>query len=315
MGKGGMSSRLASAMSKPKTKRGKRFLENRAPKVHENAKNLIVLRGSKTTQGVSMLLEDMVNMRKPLVVKNNRRQNDLHPFENVEPVEYLCRKNDTSLFAYGSSSKKRPFRLMLGRTFDSELLDMQEYKVSDFKGSVQFGKAGNSWLLGSKPMMVFQGAAFDHDDEMKRAKSLLLDVFRGPKAEKVSLMGLTRVVVCTALDGDEKTIQFKHYKIVMKKSGVKMPHVQLEEMGPRFKLQVDRQRSAVPERWKAALKTPKELKPKKQKNVTTNVLGQTKGRVHVGKQKLEKVYTHLSHTLKNRALESKPKKKKVKKTE
>jgi ribosome production factor 2 len=297
MGKAQVSNKLAAKLGhKPRTKRGKRFLEKRAPKVHENSKNLLVLKGGRTGLGVQALLKDLTSLRRPLVVALQRRQNEMHPFEDCEPVEYLCRKNDTSLFCYGSTSKKRPFRLVVGRTFDHELLDMQEYRVSDFKASVEF-KEGNGFALGSKPLVVFQGAGFDHDEELKHAKNLLTDLFRGPRADRVCLMGLQRVMVCTALEESRK-ILVKHYRIDFKKSGTKLPHCALTEIGPRFTLEPDRRKQAVPEVWKAAIRKPKQEKPKKRKNVSTNALGETRGRIHVGKQKLDKIHTHLAHSYK-----------------
>jgi ribosome production factor 2 len=292
-----VSDKLAKKLrKKPRTKRGKRFLEDRAPKVHENAKNLLVLKGSRTGDGVQALLKDLVAMRKPLVVAPGRRQKEMHPFENCEPIEYLCRKNDASLFAYASTSKKRPFRLVLGRTFDEELLDMQEFSVSEFRASSEFD-GGNGWLLGSKSMVVFQGAGFESDEDLKHSKNILTDIFRGPKAEKVCLMGLNRVVVCSVLEGQRK-ILVRQYRVDFKKTGTKLPHCAMTEIGPRFSLAPDRRRAAIAERWKAALRKPKQLKPKKRKNVSTNVLGQTKGRIHVGKQDLGKVHTHLAHSYK-----------------
>merc|ERR1711939_1190030 len=144
------------------------------------------------------------------------------------------------------------------------------------------------------------------DDEMKQTKSLLLDVFRGPTADKISLMHLTRVIVCTAIEkGAEKKVIFKHYKVSFKKSGTRLPHASLEEVGPRFTLQVDRRKAAVPDIWKYAMKTPKELKPKKQKNVTTNVLGQRVGKVHLGRQDIDKMHTPHFHGKKKKKSEEK----------
>jgi len=93
-------------------------------------------------------------------------------------------------------------------------------------------------------------------------------------------------------EGNSKVV-FRHYRTEFKKTGTKLPHVSMNEAGPRFTLAVDRVRVPMPERWKMALKTPKELKPKKQKNVTTNMLGQRVGRVHVGRQEIDKM--HIVH--------------------
>ncbi|CAE7566604.1 RPF2 [Symbiodinium sp. CCMP2456] len=61
------------------------------------------------------------------------RKHEEHPFEDSHKLEQLCKKFDHSLFAFGSSSKKRPARLILGRLFDGHLLDMQEFGVEDYK--------------------------------------------------------------------------------------------------------------------------------------------------------------------------------------
>merc|ERR1711939_722243 len=87
--------------------------------------------------------------------------------------------------------------------------------------------------------------------------------------------------------GNSKVV-FRHYRTEFKKTGTKLPHVEMNEAGPRFTLAVDRVRAPMPDRGKMALKTPKE---KKQKNVTTNMLGQRLGRVHVGRQDFDKMHT------------------------
>merc|ERR1712241_1140897 len=106
-----------------------------------------------------------------------------HPFDDVSNLERLCNKYDHGLFAFGSSSKKRPFRLILGRLFDRALLDMQEYRVEDFKSIASFHSNRKEPIMGSKPLVIFQGAAFDDDERLKRTKSLLLDFFSGPRPE------------------------------------------------------------------------------------------------------------------------------------
>lgn len=59
-----------------------------------------------------------------------RRHNAVHPFEDATPMEFLSQKNDASLFAFGTHSKKRPHNLVFGRLFDNHILDMVETGVA-----------------------------------------------------------------------------------------------------------------------------------------------------------------------------------------
>ena len=45
-------------------------------------------------------------------------------------MEFLSQKNDASLFAFGTHSKKRPHNLVFGRMFDNHILDMVETGVA-----------------------------------------------------------------------------------------------------------------------------------------------------------------------------------------
>jgi ribosome production factor 2 len=47
--------------SKPKTKRGKRFLEGREPKVNENVKKAMFVNGGRTNEVVRTALKQFVN--------------------------------------------------------------------------------------------------------------------------------------------------------------------------------------------------------------------------------------------------------------
>lgn len=42
------------------------------------------------------------------------RKNDILPFEDITPIEAFLRKNQASLFMFGSHNKKRPNNLVLG---------------------------------------------------------------------------------------------------------------------------------------------------------------------------------------------------------
>lgn len=56
-------------MNKAKTRRGKKFLESRAPKVTENDKRALLIKGGKTTSQLQELLNDLHSIKKPLVEK------------------------------------------------------------------------------------------------------------------------------------------------------------------------------------------------------------------------------------------------------
>ena len=50
---------------KIKSKRGKKFLENRTPKLIENDKTALILKGSKTKEILQMILHDIHALKKP----------------------------------------------------------------------------------------------------------------------------------------------------------------------------------------------------------------------------------------------------------
>ncbi len=107
----------AAAVVKPKRQKAHvvRAMKNKEPKLVENTKNLLVLRGNKTSMEVNELLKDLRMLKAP-DVKNLGKKNDLHPFDDVNQMEFLTTKNDTSLFLLGSHTKKRPSNLVLVRS-------------------------------------------------------------------------------------------------------------------------------------------------------------------------------------------------------
>lgn len=173
---------LTSAIGKrvAKTRKGRSVLKKRESQVVEEAKTALIVRGNKTSFEVGQLLKDLQKLRTPLATLFMRKHEE-HPFEDMKRLSQLCSKYDHSLFAFGSSSKKRPFRLVLGRHFDGVLLDMQEFRIEEFKSMQSFPAGKKESVFGGKPLMVFQGTAFESDDRLKRAKSLLMDFFTGPK--------------------------------------------------------------------------------------------------------------------------------------
>ncbi|CAI4226516.1 unnamed protein product [Auanema sp. JU1783] len=270
---------------KVKTRRGKRYLEEKAPKTIENDKKAIFVKGGKTSQSVSDVLIDLYNLKKPLAL-NMKRRNPYHPFEDETPIERLAEKSDSSLFVFGSNSKKHPNSLVFGRLHDSHILDLAELRITDYKPASEFDT--QQFAVGSKPCLVFEGSEFESDPDMKRVSNLLVDFFRGAVVDTVRLQGLEHVIVFTAKD---KQIFMRVYKTILKKSATSLPRVELAEMGPSIDFIRDRTKLASDSLYKQACRRPKELLAKRKKNTSEDVFGNKLARVHIGKQNTDSIQT------------------------
>ncbi|KAM9840384.1 ribosome production factor 2 homolog [Aulostomus maculatus] len=279
---------------KPKTKRAKRFLESRAPKLSEDGKGAMIMKGGNTSQTVTQALKDIYSLKKPNAVLY-KKKNISRPFEDSTSLEFFSKKTDCSLFLFGSHNKKRPNNLIFGRLFDFHVLDMIELGIEKY---VSLSEVKNSKCPeGTKPMLVFAGEAFDLDNEHKRLKSLFIDFFRGPTVSAVRLAGLEHILHFTALDGK---IFMRSYRCLLKKSGCRTPRIELEEIGPSFDFVMRRTHLASDDLYKLAHKQPKALKPKKKKNISHDAFGTKFGRVHMQKQDLSKLQTRKMKGLRKR---------------
>uniref|UniRef100_A0A7S0V4Q9 Ribosome production factor 2 homolog n=1 Tax=Polytomella parva TaxID=51329 RepID=A0A7S0V4Q9_9CHLO len=270
------------------TRRGKRFLENRAPKLVEDAKRILLLYGNNTSQVVKDALTDIQRMKKMESTKYTRKNSEVRPFEagGETSLEHYCRKADCGLFALASHTKKRPHNLTLGRVFDFHLYDALELGVDDLKTITDFGRAGTKAQLGNKPLIAFVGEKFESVPVMKQAKSILLDTFRGEQALRLNLAGVDRIVFAIAVS--DTHLQLRQYSIRFKKSGTSLPRVAVEEMGPRMALSVRRVRAASADMEKEAMKKPA-VEKKKQKNVGSDLLDGKVGRIYMPKQEVVKM--------------------------
>ena len=95
----------------------------------------------------------------------------------------------------------------------------------------------------------------------------------------MNLKGVDRVIICTAL---ENKVLFRQCAIKYKKSGTRMPKVELHEMGPSFDFTLGRHQEAPSDVKKQAYAKPKG--GKKVKNVEHDSLEGKVGRVYVEKQ-------------------------------
>lgn len=282
---------------KPKNQKSKRALEAREPKALENNKSSLFIRGTNCSQTVLQCMKDLHSLKKPDSDFYNQK-NTIRPFEDFNEIERFSQKHDVSLFALGNSNKKRPDNLILGRLYDHKMLDMIEFGVKNFKAIEEF--SCEKIPSGTKPCLTFSGSAFETDDSMKRVKNFLIDFFRGPRVPKIRLQGLEHLIQFTAVEsGDKKTVLMRSYKIDLRKSGTRVPRVELEEMGPMIDLEVRRTHLADDEYFTAACKKVKNVdKPKKVKNITKDAFGSTLGRVHIPSQKIGTIQTRKMKGLK-----------------
>jgi len=279
-------------MDLPDRKKFNRHEKKKAPKVYENRKTAMFIKGSQTNQQVSNILSDLYLLKKPDGV-HLKKKNATRPFEETTTIEFLSLKNDASLFLFGSHSKKRPNNLVLGRLFDYHILDMIELGVENYKPSKDFPSVDKA-AYGSKPSFLFIGEEWEQKEELKKLSNMLVDFYRGGILESINLTGLEHVIVCSST---ADKVFFRVFRVYLKKSGMKQPRVELKEMGPSMDWTIRRHAFAPADLMKIANRMPKEVKPTKVKNVTTNIFD-TKGRIHMPRQDLSEMATRKMKGLK-----------------
>ncbi|PZC84117.1 hypothetical protein B5X24_HaOG205839 [Helicoverpa armigera] len=287
-------------VKKPTTRKGKKVLQSKEPKPIEGPKQALFLQGRNPSDRTRKLLKDIYDLKKPDAAYLSRK-NDFVPFEDPTLIEKLCYKKEAALFGVGSNSKKRPHNIVLGRTFDYGILDMIELGAENYKAMSEFHNM--KVLAGIKPCLVFNGPAWDLNQDLKRLKSVFTDFFHREKVESVRLQGLEHVISFTATD--DGNIYFRSYRIQLKKSGQRTPRIELEEIGPSIDFKLRRTRLGSDDLFKEACKVPRELKPITKKNISRDAFGSKMGRVHMGKQDINRLQTRKMKGLKKTPEEKK----------
>ncbi|CAH0552452.1 unnamed protein product [Brassicogethes aeneus] len=285
---------------KPFTRKGKKVLMKREPQIIEGPKKAVFFQGRKCSEKLRRLLKDMYDIKKPDSLMLNKK-NDITIFENVTPVENICKKHETPVFLMGSHSKKRPDNLVIGRMFNYSLLDMIELYVESFEGLREF--AASKISLGTKPVLIFNGLQWEQTDKMRHLKSIFIDFFHRETVDAVRLQGIEHTISLNATS--EGKILLRSYKVLLKKSGCRTPRVELEEIGPRVDFALRRTRLPTEDLIKEACRKPRELKVIKKKNISTDKLGTTHSTIHVGKQEINKLQTRKMKGLKKTPVEKK----------
>ncbi|RPA74564.1 ribosome biogenesis protein-like protein RPF2 [Ascobolus immersus RN42] len=291
---------------KPKNARSKRAMDARAPKIQENPKKTLFIRGQTASQLTETHTTDLFAFKIPLSKKFTKK-NAILPFEDATALEFFAQKNDTSLLVFTSNNKKRPHNVTFVRTFNYKVLDMYELGITGgdegYRSLSSFKTAKPA--VGMKPMLLFNGAIWDTTEVYKGLKSYFLDFFKGEDASRVAIEGLQFILTFTVSEVTDATplpkIHFRGYRIVTKRSGQKLPRVELEEMGPRVDWSVRRVQLPEENMWKEATAKPKKSgEARTKKNITTDIMGDKLGRIHLGKQEIEKMQTRKMKGLKRR---------------
>lgn len=197
------------------------------------------------------------------------------------------------------NTKKHPNSLILGRLFDHQVLDMIEMQVANFLPMRSFG-SGVKPAFASRLLVLFNGEHFSMagsgDGLTAKVLSLFLDFFHGEYATELDLEGLEHVVSITS--GENQKFHFRVYQSIKEKSAISsIPRIELLEIGPSFDFSVERTKFAAESLQRLAMRQPRELKPKKKKNVKKDEIGDVIGKVYV-KQDLSKLQTRKSRALK-----------------
>lgn len=296
-----------------KTKTTQRAIKKYEPKVVENAKRVLFLKGASANEVVVNAMNDLAAITKPYCKKLKKR-NAFLPFEGREHLEFLGFKNDCSLFCFAAHNKKRPNNLTLGRHFDFHVLDMVELGIvaADRLDMTRIHDI-DAANLGGKPFFVFEGSEFSTEPAFVRLKNLLVDFFRGGQDPVVSLDGCDRVLFFSlrSRDGSEACVApstdcygskppaergntvlcMRHYAVQKPSTAAEVTasikNINLYDIGPNFDLELRRISFATPQEFKLACRLPRATLATLRAtaaNLSTDPMHNLKGQLHVGKQ-------------------------------
>lgn len=136
------------------------------------------------------------------------------------------------------------------RCFGGQVLDMLElYVVQDTARTLQQFR-GEKCKVGVKPLLSFSGAQFESpaSNQYTLFKSMFVDFFRGVETQMIDVEGLQLLITFLAgEDGEDRQpakIHMRCWRIITKRSGHKIPRVEVEEIGPRIDFRLGRTREA-----------------------------------------------------------------------
>lgn len=112
------------------------------------------------------------------------------------------------------------------------------------------------------------GVAVSNGNLFYELPAVLADLFRGPRVEALRPAGLEHVFHFTSMfdatqrgkEASTRRVQLDSHRVLLRKSAVAAPEVELQPMGPRLEMTLRRVRLPNEELWKRACKRPKAAK-------------------------------------------------------
>lgn len=253
-----------------------RILNSRLPKLNEAPKSALLVRGNQCNEEMLSILRDLSQMKAPFAKLMTRKHPDIVcPFEDSNRLLSMANSNQCSMFCLASHhpKKNRGNCLTFGRTFDAfNIVDMVECKVTP----VSPDNDDTAFTSESKPCMCFIGNS--------SLNNFFLDFFRGrTDCDKINLSGIDRV--CCLSASSSSVFHLRHYGVKFKKSGTKVPRVDLTLLKGSFDFTVNRQIVNADVMKAAIIKSV----PKQRKNSNKWIeegTGDIVGTIHVNQSKV-----------------------------
>jgi ribosome production factor 2 len=280
-----------------------RYLKTTTPQIIEPTKGVLLLQGVKASATMMTLLRELKAVQAPHA-KLLTKKNAISVFDDGQSLEFLLTKNDCALFGVATHNKKRPNNLILGRTFDHQILDMAELGVTYYKSLNDYGGTIPKKRVGSKPLLLFVGDIWRQESDYEQLQNLLTDFYRGDVVDKLVAQGLDHLITFTAardpnLSHGPVRVHQRTYFLQLKRgsaassgavvdnngSMTTTPQPYLQPCGPDLDFCLRRTQWADADLAKAARQQP--ARSKKRKNLSSNMFGETLGRLHLQKQSIE----------------------------
>lgn len=275
-------------LKKAKTHKGKMHLDSLLPKLIEDPKEALFINTNNSNDIMRMILNDLFISRKELSKKLSKKENIHNITENKNDIEYLCDKNNTAFFTFTNDTKKKPLDITFGLIFNKLILDSFEFEVTNYIPIEYFAK---DIQISSqmKPVIIFQGEIFETEYSYDRLKNFFFDFFKQIDTDTTTISDLRRIIIISCDNANEKIIKIRNYQVNGNIVEGNLDNLELIEIGPSLNLRERHFILADDETYKNSRKQPKALKPKKQKNIETDLLGVKRGRLHMQKQNLNAV--------------------------